>query len=323
MDQDKITRKDFLSTIGRGLLGLAAVGSIPIKSDAAQLTTPQLTALPFNLVLTIQLDPKMPKLLGIAIDKQDRIYAAGASGIKIFERNGKLIREIKTSGPACAVAIDPEGAIYAAQRAQIEKFSPDGKPLAAWGELGVKPGQFRTITSIAAGERTIYVADAGARAILRFAPDGDYAGQIDGPNDSRGEDSKFKIPSAFFDLALDSKGNLHVGHTGAHRVEKYDANNQLIGRFGKFGPAREDFCGCCNPTNIALFADGRVATTEKGMPRLKVYDAAGKLLACLGPESFPGNAAGMDLAIDSKNRIALVEPVSMKIRFYELRKRKS
>lgn len=46
-----------------------------------------------------------------------------------------------------------------------------------------------------------------------------------------------------------------------------------------------------------------------------LYDAKGKLPAMVGAEDFPGNAAGMDLAIDSLNRIALVEPVSRKIRF--------
>jgi hypothetical protein len=61
-----------------------------------------------------------------------------------------------------------------------------------------------------------------------------------------------------------------------------------------------------------------VVTAEKGIPRLKMYNSRGKLLACLGREAFPEDAKGMDLAIDSKGRIALLEPVSGQVRFYRL-----
>jgi len=49
-----------------------------------------------------------------------------------------------------------------------------------------------------------------------------------------------------------------------------------------------------------------------------MYNSRGKLLACLGREAFPEDAKGMDLAIDSKGRIALLEPVSGQVRFYRL-----
>lgn len=314
-ESDRISRKDFLAAIGRGTIGLALGAMLGTESKAAAAAPP----LPFALTAAGVLDPKMPGLRGVAIDKKDNVYAAGASGIRIFDRAGKFAREIKTSGPACAVAVDAEANVYAAQRARIEKFSPEGKPLAAWGERGVKPGQLLNVTALAVGERTVYAADSGARTIVRFSLGGDYAGEIEGPN-PKDKSGKFDIPSAFFDIALDAEGHLFVGHTGAHRVERYNPNHELVGHWGRFGAGREDFCGCCNPTNIALFADGRVATTEKGVPRLKVHDANGRLLAYVGAGSFPGKAAGMDIAVDSKGRIALVEPVSLKIGFFEMRK---
>lgn len=322
-ENDKLTRKDFLSSVGKGILGLAVCGAAGAAAAGAPVAASQkksasIPALPFALVPAGTLDPGLDKLLGIAIDAKGRVYAAGAAGVKIFSPEGKPLQTIKTSGPAVAVAIDPEGAIYAAQRARIEKFNADGTPAAVWGEKGSGPGKLSLATGIAAGERMVYVTDSGARKILCFTPGGDFAEEITGPG---GDDELgFFIPSAFFDCKLDAKGFLFVGHTGLHCVERYDARGKLLSHWGKYGPNPEDFCGCCNPTNIALFEDGRVATTEKGVPRLKVYDAAGRLLAYLGENEFPGNAAGMALAIDSKNRIAMVEPISKKIRFYEVKK---
>lgn len=266
--------------------------------------------MPFTLVLAQTFDPMMPEPLGVAIDTQDQLYVAGAAGVKVFSPALKLARQIKASGPACAVAVAPDGTTFVAQRQRIEQFSPDGEPLKAWGAKGDGPGQFQFITGLAASERWLFVADAGARKVHCFAPDGDFASELDG----------FQIPSAYFDCVVDGEGRLLVGHTGRHRVERYDANLELASHWGQFGAGREDFCGCCNPTNFALLPGGRVATTEKGVPRLKVYGPEGKpLLACLGKEHFPGNAAGMDVATDSRGRIILLEPVSAKIRIYELK----
>jgi len=205
--------------------------------------------------------------------------------------------------------VDQDGFVYAAQRARVEKFDPQGKLVCAWGKEGKGPGQFQFIASVAVSGPTVYVADGGARRLNRFAADGDFIDDVSG----------FLIPSGHFDTAVDSKGVLYVAHSGKHRIERYDANLQLAGFWGEFGMEPQEFCGCCNPTNIALFADGRVATTEKGIPRLKVYDPQGKLLAHLGSEAFAPDAEGMDLAIDSKQRIALADPISRRIRFYTSR----
>lgn len=300
--------------------------------------------LPFTLTPAGQLDHKMEKLTGVAFDRDDHLYAACAPGVIVFDPSGKPLRIIKTSGPACCVTIDGEGNAYVGQRTLMEKFDPQGKLLASWGQPDEKQkknrepkdGEFIYITSVATTGRSLYIADSGARRIHHFSTDGDFiedftellipsgnpscaATDLPPAGTKLGNPAeKFVIPSGYFDCATDAQGILHVGHTGKHRVERYDGSDQVLSYWGKFGNQPEDFCGCCNPTNLALFADGRVATTEKGMPRLKVYDANGKLLAYLGSEAFPLHAAGLDLAIDSKDRIALVEPQSGTIRFYVL-----
>jgi hypothetical protein len=340
-DPPTFSRKKFLASAGKGALGIAAASLLgsacgqPASETRAAKPEPEVDPLPFALVQAGTLDPALERLLGVAVGPDDLLYAAGAGGVKVFDPQGGLIRTLKTSGPACAVAVAGAGWVYAARRERVEQFDPAGARAGGWGELGDGPGKFRFITALAANARFVYVADSGARKIHRFAADGDYVDELAGytipvnnpccaaPDSAAGRTGDaatgFVIPSGYFDCALDAQGVLHVGHTGRHRVERYDLNGEVAGAWGQYGTRREDFCGCCNPTNLALFPDGRVATSEKGVPRLKVYDGAGRLLAYLGEEHFPGNAAGMDLAIDSHGRIALAEPVTCRIRFYELK----
>jgi hypothetical protein len=261
-----------------------------------------------SLVQSGMLDPQMKRLKGLAFDSQDSLYVAGETGVRLFDSSGILLREMNTTGPANCVAVAPLGQVYVGLRDSVVVFDPKGKQSSAWGEKGTDPGQFFYIASIAVSGDRLYVADAGNSCIHRFAPNGDYADGLSG----------FNIPSPYFDCAVDKDSSIWVTNTGEHRAEHYDTNLKRIGAWGVFGADAEGFSGCCNPTNIALLGNGRIATTEKGTPRLKVYDAEGHLLARLGPETFPPTAAGMDLAVDSKGRIALLEPVESKVRFYVL-----
>jgi DNA-binding beta-propeller fold protein YncE len=254
------------------------------------------------------LKPGVERPRGIAIDAKDNLYVAGAKGVAVFDPSGKKTREIPSSGPATCVTIGADGDVFIAQETRIEVFDAQGKPKASWGKEGKGPGELGYVTSLAVCDDFIYVADYGNRALHRFAVTGDFVDSIPG----------FLIPSPFFDCAIGPEKTLLVGNTGRHRVERYDTNGKLLGFWGKQGLAPEDFCGCCNPTNLAVFEDGRIAASEKGIPRLRVCDAKGNLLAFLGPEAFPEDAKGMDLAIDSKGRIALLEPVSGQVKFYKI-----
>jgi len=79
----------------------------------------------------------------------------------------------------------------------------------------------------------------------------------------------------------------------------------------------EGFCGCCNPSHIALFPDGRFVTSEKGLPRVKVYDAKGVFVGLVaGPDMFAEDAVGLDLAVDSRGRILVLDPARRMVRVF-------
>ena len=89
--------------------------------------------------------------------------------------------------------------------------------------------------------------------------------------------------------------------------------------WGESTPRIEGFFGCCNPAHFALLADGRFVTAEKGIPRVKIYDAAGKFVCVVaGPKQVP--VAAVDLATDRRGRILVLDPAARSVRIFEQKK---
>jgi hypothetical protein len=83
--------------------------------------------------------------------------------------------------------------------------------------------------------------------------------------------------------------------------------------------AMEGFCGCCNPSNFAFVNDSLFVTSEKGIERIKVYNADGSFLCIVAtPDQFEEGTKGLDLAVDKQNRILVLDPTKMLIRIFEL-----
>ncbi len=125
------------------------------------------------------------------------------------------------------------------------------------------------------------------------------------------------LPNKSLDIDVDSAGVVRATDSGRHQVTSWTLDGTPAGAFGKFGmsdPA--DFVGCCNPVNLAVTRDGRIVTAEKMVARVKVYDAAGKLLALIGPENFDPACTHLPLAVDSKGRILAADPVRREIKVF-------
>lgn len=79
----------------------------------------------------------------------------------------------------------------------------------------------------------------------------------------------------------------------------------------------EGFCGCCNPSHFAIREDGSFVTSEKGIPRIKVYDRLGRLASVVaGPDSFDEGTVGLDLALDSAQRVLVLDPARRAVRIF-------
>jgi hypothetical protein len=79
----------------------------------------------------------------------------------------------------------------------------------------------------------------------------------------------------------------------------------------------DGFCGCCNPTDIAVLPDGRVVTAEKGIPRVKILDRDGTLSCVVAtPDDLSAAASGLDLAIDTGGRVLVLDRQARLLRVF-------
>ncbi|MHC4950479.1 MAG: hypothetical protein ACYTEU_05760, partial [Planctomycetota bacterium] len=101
--------------------------------------------------------------------------------------------------------------------------------------------------------------------------------------------------------------------------------------WGRSGVDIEGFSGCCNPVALAILPGGGFVTAEKGLVRVKVYDADGEfvgvvagpdqlgwiapLRVCKTPEEC--KSKGFDVAVDSAGRIYVLDTLRNVVRVFE------
>jgi len=245
---------------------------------------------------------------GIALDGNGQLYAAGDSGIEVFDAAGRFNRRWPTSKPALAVAVASDGAVYAGEAGQIEIFDGTGKPIATWRDQKL----LGRVTAIGFTGDSVLAGDAADRAIRRFDRSGKFLNNIGKDNPVNG----LLIPNGVVDFGVDAQGIVYAANPGKHRVERYTPGGELLGHIGRFdGVDPAGFTGCCNPTNVAI-RDG-IYTTEKAGPRVKAYDFSGKLLAVIATDLFDANCKNMSIAVDARGRVYVVDTVKAAILIFE------
>jgi hypothetical protein len=335
-----VTRRGFIQGAVRSaqLLGAtAAVVSLTKRSSAAEKSTPN--RLLYDVDRLRRTDPKLiqyqevgrfvspqPNARRMAIGPYEHLLVAAGKRIVEIDKAGAALGEIQlTDEPRC-VTVGADGKIFAGLRDHVEVYDRAGERRAAWET----PGQKSYFTGIAVGDEDVFVADAGARVVLRYDKSGKFISRIGEKNKDRNIPG-FIVPSPFFDVELARDGLLRVTNPGRHRVEAYTREGDLEFFWGEPSMGIDGFCGCCNPINLALLNDGGYVTFEKGLPRVKIYSAEGKFESVVaGAESFTENAkvcgpndcsvGGLDGVVDSQGRIYILDLVANTIRVMERKK---
>jgi hypothetical protein len=252
------------------------------------------------------------------VDSKGSVYLAGDKAIRIFAQSGDRLGEVKLDNTPRCLTVTANGTIYAGMKEHVEIYDAQGKQKARWDSLG----QNAILTSIAVSEDNVLVADAGNRIVIRYDTSGDIINKI-GRKDSFRNTPGFVIPSPYFDLAMSKDGLLRVVNPGRLRIEAYTLDGDIEFWWGSPTAAIEGFCGCCNPVNIAVLADGGFVTCEKGLVRIKVYNSEGSFVGVVaGPEQFGAGGtskicmlpeecqtSGFDVAVDSEGRVFVLDTV--------------
>ena len=248
-------------------------------------------------------------LRGLALDANDQVYAVGDSAVKVYSHAGELRRTWRTARPSYCVTVAADGTVYVGEPEQIELFDAQGKLLNTWHD----PVRLGLVTAIGFSGESVVIADVRDRCLRRYDRGGKFLNNIGKDNRMKG----FLVPNRHLDLAVDASGAILAPNPGKHRVERYDADGKMLGRFGRFGGQDlAGFTGCCNPSNVALSPDGGVVVTVKADPHVKLFDAAGTLRGVVGVGEFDPASKNMDVAVDSRGRIYVADTARLEIRVY-------
>jgi hypothetical protein len=255
------------------------------------------------------------ELRGLAVGPDDRIYAVGDKSLVILGSDGKQISKVDLDKAPSCIGVGPDSTIYISFMDHIETLDAKGARKEAWG----KPGPGAWITSIAVTENEVYAADFGDKTVIRYDKAGKILGRLGEPGPLAGT-GKYEVPSPFFDVAVDAAGHPWVAHVGKQRIESYKDDGSLNTTWGKQGNNIEGFSGCCNPSHMAIRKDGSFVTSEKGLVRVKIYAPSGELVGVVAPaKDFEKGIHGLDLAVDSKDRILVLDPGTSTVRVYALK----
>ncbi len=259
-----------------------------------------------------QIKPDIEDLIAIAIDKEDQVYVTGKKKVIIYKDNN-LLSSINIDSTAYSINISTNGEIFLGILDHIEVLDQKGNLKAKWKAINSSS----VITSIATNQESVFVADAGNKVVYHYNYDGVLINEI-GKKDTIKGSPGFIIPSGYFDLLIGNRGELWVVNPGRHAFENYNPNGNLISSWERTSMQLEGFSGCCNPSNIAMLSDGSFVTSEKGLERVKIHTPTGDFKTVVAsPDMFEEGTKGIDLAVDSKDRIYILDPVKKSIRIFE------
>ena len=249
----------------------------------------------------------------ICVDRNDNIFVAVDLKVIKFNAFGSIEKVFPVGARVNCLTISPTNDLYLGYKDRIAVLNQAAQSVTG---LVALPSTSH-LTSLAVDPHYLYAADAGMRIVNQYDHRGGIVRTLGGRDDTSGR-LGFIVPSPFFDLVIGLKDQLWIVNPGQHVIEKYRLDGELVSQWGEWSPKLKGFCGCCNPTHIALMPDGRFVTSEKGLVRVKLYTAAGKFdRVVAGPENFSRNAVGLDLAVDSKSRILVLDPGAQQVRIFQ------
>ena len=261
---------------------------------------------------TGQIPLALSRVSGLVVGPENNIYVGSDASIHIYDTEGVPLSTIIVDEPVRCFALDANRDFYIGMEDHIEIYDSQGSKKAEW-EM---PDSGAVFSSVALSEAFVFVADAGNRIVWKYDKSGNVLQRI-GERDLNRDIPGFIIPSGFFDVAVDSDGFLWVSNPGRHSLENYTLDGDFRTSWGQFSMKIDGFCGCCNPTHFIVLEDGSFITSEKGIPRIKVYNQLGEMVSVVaGAEQFLEGTVGLELAADSNQRILVLDPGQKRVRIF-------
>jgi len=287
---------------------LRAVAELNASAEAYRKVDPELVT--YHQEREIDTGLRDPR--GLALAPAGTLYVAGDQAIRVFGRDGEPQQGIALGEAPNCLAVDGAGTIFVGYRGHVRVHEPSGAVEAEWAVTGKHP----YVTCVTPSGDDVWVANAGDRVVLRYSRSGQLLGRLGERDDSRGIPG-LVVPSWHLDVALGPDELLMVNNPGRLALETYTVDGEMKSSWRKASMEIDGFCGCCNPTDIAVLPDGRVVTAEKGIPRVKILGRDGTLSCVVAaPDDLSPAASGLDLAIDADGRVLVLDPQARRVRVF-------
>ena len=298
--------------IGKDFIGKKAGKNIenPYEYNVDKFRKVDSTAILYRETVTFPVKVEEPK--GIAISGKQIVVVSEKFLLK-YDYTGKELFRKEIPDTANCITVDANNEIWVGTLHSVDLFDQGGTLLKRWNSFGDRS----VITSIAVSGENVYVADAGNRIVYHCNTNGQILSRIGGKDEQKGVPG-YIIPSPYFDLALDDSGFLWVANTGRHSFENYNKDGSLRTSWGIASFKIEGFTGCCNPAQFAILSDNSFITSEKGMPRIKLYDQHGVFKGIVAsPSMFANGWYAPDIAIDADQRVIALDFDRKQVRIFE------
>ena len=252
----------------------------------------------------------------------NKIYVATKKSVLIYDLAGMLLNRFEVSGVVSYESngdfsdgtsgndsndvgvrdlVVRENLIYLLFPASIKVYSDEGLEVKAWEACSDNSNY----CSLTLASDYVFVTDADNKNICKYTTDGSFIAFISSP---RG----FVVPSLSFDIDT-WNDTIYCVNVGRQQIEKYTLNGEFIASFGHPGGQPGAFAGCCNPSHISFTANGDILTSEKGNPRICIFEKNGRFKnLLLNNKMLGGGSNAYDVKInDGKLYVALNKTVSV------------
>jgi len=299
--------------IGKDFIGKKAGKNIenPYEYNVDEYRKVDSTLILYHETSSFPVNASDPK--GITVAGQE-IFVVAEKMLLKYDYSGKELMRKDIADTATCITVDSNHEIWIGTRHSVELFDQSGILLKRWNSFGDRS----VITSLAVSGENVYVADAGNRIVYHCNTNGQVLARIGEKDDKIGVPG-YVIPSPYFDLALDDSNLLWVVNPGRHTFENYNTDGSLRTSWGVTSFKIEGFSGCCNPAYMAILPDNSFITSEKGMPRIKLYDQHGQFKGVVAsPDMFDLNSSvAPDVAVDLQERVVALDIERKQVRIFE------
>lgn len=193
----------------------------------------------------------------------NKLYVATEDSVLILDTIGKRVGSFGINSSVRDIVVK-NGSIYLLFPTDIAVFSMEGQQTGAWEACSDNSDY----CSFTLASDFVFVTDAENKNICKYRIDGNFVKFINSP---RG----FILPSYSFDIET-INDTIYCVNSGRHQVESYTLDGDFIASFGQPGGKPGAFVGCCNPAYISFSPEGDIITSEKGNPRISLYQKNGK-----------------------------------------------